>query len=503
LKSVHLGAWPKVWRSGLVSALIALTAARVFDAGSSDFCLDDAYIHLSYALSLRLGDGFSYNPGDGELGATSPLWALLLAPLSGAADPVRATKWLGALLHALTAALTAGCAAALVARTHGRLALASGVLAGLLCALHPLLLQGATSGMEVPLASALCAGLVLALAHGRRTLSAALAALAVWARPEALAFAGLLGVGLAYPRPRMSALAPLAGAGAAMAAWSALCLAQVGHPLPNTFYVKRGHPVLSQSLAYLAERVASEEAWLLGVGGAVLAGGALLAAARSRDGLVLGLALAWLGTLLATALGRELHPAVTFYMQRYFAPFAFVPPLLVALGVARAGLRSLTLLVPCAVVLALRVPAAAERTRAQERSITRLHTEVAGWTRRELPHDARILVEGAGAMRFTLPREAHVIDLLGLNFSAVAHAPSPDIRDCLLAAAHPAYLALPSELMRPLAEVFEGEVLLTRRDPAYAHVEPAHPRSVYVVRVTGVTPRLTRVCRALSRSAAQ
>ena len=46
---------------------------------TSDFCLDDAYIHLSYVKSLHLGEGLSYNPHDLETGMSSPLWVFVLA----------------------------------------------------------------------------------------------------------------------------------------------------------------------------------------------------------------------------------------------------------------------------------------------------------------------------------------------------------------------------------------------------------------------------------------
>lgn len=37
--------------------VFGLIAAAMFSLGSLDFCLDDAWIHLSYAKSLRLGEG--------------------------------------------------------------------------------------------------------------------------------------------------------------------------------------------------------------------------------------------------------------------------------------------------------------------------------------------------------------------------------------------------------------------------------------------------------------
>src|SRR5262245_54891587 len=76
-----------------------------------ELCLDDAYLHLAYARSLRLGEGLSYNPHDWELGATSPLWALILATLP--ALTVGWVKALGVTLHALGAGVVALTAAEL------------------------------------------------------------------------------------------------------------------------------------------------------------------------------------------------------------------------------------------------------------------------------------------------------------------------------------------------------------------------------------------------------
>src|SRR5436190_21409966 len=93
------------WLPAAVAAASAFAIAMAFALGSSDFCLDDAWIHLDYARSLKLGEGLSYNPGDLETGSSSPLWALLLALWPWGPDPVLAVKILGALLHAASAAL--------------------------------------------------------------------------------------------------------------------------------------------------------------------------------------------------------------------------------------------------------------------------------------------------------------------------------------------------------------------------------------------------------------
>ncbi|MGB1699213.1 MAG: hypothetical protein ACPHRO_04610, partial [Nannocystaceae bacterium] len=82
--------------------VFALIAAGLFSVGSLDFCLDDAWIHLSYAKSLQLGEGPSYNPYDRELGFSSPLWMLALALGPIQTSPILWAKLLGGLCHAGT-----------------------------------------------------------------------------------------------------------------------------------------------------------------------------------------------------------------------------------------------------------------------------------------------------------------------------------------------------------------------------------------------------------------
>jgi len=90
--------------------VVAWLAGFVFAYGATDFSLDDAWIHLSYARSLKLGEGLSYNPYDWETGFSSTLWVLALWILPWFGDPVIAAKALGVLLHSMAAGLAALCA---------------------------------------------------------------------------------------------------------------------------------------------------------------------------------------------------------------------------------------------------------------------------------------------------------------------------------------------------------------------------------------------------------
>ncbi len=175
-----------------LAALAAVALAALMLPGPDDFPLDDAWIHLAYAKSLRLGDGPSYNPGDWELGFSSPLWMGLLAswPTSGA--PVRAVQLLGLLLHAITAWLAAHLGLSL-ARRRATLerpipVLSMTLLCGVLAAASPTLVQASVSGMEVSLTAALTLAVSWACVVGHPVLAVLTGALSVWARPEMLGF---------------------------------------------------------------------------------------------------------------------------------------------------------------------------------------------------------------------------------------------------------------------------------------------------------------------------
>lgn len=45
----------------------------------TDYLVDDAYIHLTFARNIAAGNGFAFNPGEPEYGTSAPIWTLLLA----------------------------------------------------------------------------------------------------------------------------------------------------------------------------------------------------------------------------------------------------------------------------------------------------------------------------------------------------------------------------------------------------------------------------------------
>ncbi|MBK8238281.1 MAG: hypothetical protein IPK74_22345 [Deltaproteobacteria bacterium] len=473
-------------------ALLALLLAAMVSLPCEDFALDDAWIHLDYAKSLELGEGWSYNPGDHEAGCSSPLWVLLLWawPTAGATVPRVFT--LAMLLHALTAWCAAGLTIAIAQRRASEpapLPLRSiAWLTGALVASAPLSLHGVASGMEVSLASALAMAQTWAIVDGRARAAAALGALAVWARPE-LAALPFVAFAVAWPlRARLppslrrAILAAALGATIAAAAWSAWLLATVGAPLPNALYVK-GRGGGASGLAYLAEQVLPWQPWLVGLGGVVLAAAALRHEWRAGAAM-----LAWLGgTTLAMVLlvagTRPLHAGVQFFEARYFVPLLTPAAIVVAFGLAALPRRLAALAVlPVAVMVGLQARDTVARARAASEDTHVLHTQPARWVAAELPRDAVVATEGAGALRWGTARTMTIVDLVGLNDHVAAHRHfDRAAKICRWVARAPTHAVVPAHWLPVLAEVFPLQPLASFDDPAYTQVEPVGPMRVVVV----------------------
>jgi hypothetical protein len=489
-----------------VIALVLGLAYAFAGAHVDDFCLDDAWIHLAYAKSLRLGDGLSYNPGDWETGFSSPAWVLLLAAWPTEAAPVAAVKLLGVLLHAASSALAAAIVLDLVGQRSNLLrplpAMSMVMLGGIVCATSPALLQGATSGMEVPLTTCLLLACLRACLRRRWLIAGVLGFAVELARPEALAC--LLGFSLVlwFARRKREVLAPVLGATLGLGCWVGYCAIVSGYPWPNTAYVKAGvgQAGFGTGLEYLYGQVLSWEPWVAGVGGLAL----LLAALWSeltgrgvleRDGRppdyrrweLVAVFVGYLGGMLGVAFSRPLEPGILFYQGRYFAIFAGIPPVLIAFGLARTHrLLALVLLVPVALVLGLAIPTTARIQRAQERGVRLLHSDPARFVSRELPRDAVIAVEGAGAMRARTPRSMTIVDVIGLNTAAIAHAADDGDKVCVIIQRGARYLLLPEHIAAALTKVFDLELLAEFVDPEWAQIEEPREVRVVLLEIVGV-----------------
>ena len=509
----------------LLALLLALAYLFVGGSGPGDFCIDDAWLHLAYAKSLRLGDGLSYNPGDWETGFSSPLWVILLAAWPSGADPVPAVKILGALLHAITAGLAATIALEL-ARARASLArpvplFSIALLAGVLTATAPTLLQGASSGMEIGLTACLLLAAILASLREHWLVAAGAGFLAELARPEALfflgAFAVVLALGRRPPQLRLclAALAAPVGAAAGLGSWMLYCLIVSGWPWPNTGYVKAGSGNLGVGLDYLGAQVFPWQPWIVGLGGGLaliaagiwtdLTGKGVLEPSKQatdteaeppmRRFELAALLLGWLAALLATAASRPLDPEILFYQARYFTIFAAIPPILIALGIARTHrLLSVALILPVALFTGLQIPALQTLQRAQERGVALLHGDPARTIARELPADAVVAVEGAGSARYGAPRTMTIVDIIGLNDGAIAHAADDVARACVLVERQPDYFLLPDHIAANLAKVFLLRPIGDFVDPKWAQIEEPREVHVLLLKVEGVRPRWQARC---------
>jgi arabinofuranosyltransferase len=386
-------------------------------AGVSGFPLDDSWIHLHFARNLAEGAGFAYNPGRPVAGSTAPLWTLLLAA--------------GALVAGATVAMTkvAGVACALGAAVlTRRAALAWGappkvaLAAGLALLWTGPIAWGAFSGMEVTLAALLVAGALAAHGSGRDLAAAALAALAVAARPEAALLLPFLLLAGALTPARLAAfvLAPLA-VGAPLVAFS---YATVGAPYPATAAAKveggllgwlggvrepLGVALAARPWAFLTEWVG----WLWSTHALLpLVLLPALVLVWRRGGRRLGLVAL---VLLAHPLGMAVlapYRGPAFQEGRYsihLLPLALVA---VAAGAGTLGRwrRALTLAWLALALWAL-VPAA-ERYAWGVQNIEAMQVALGRWVDAHAPRTARLAVNDIGAIAFVSRRE--ILDLMGL-----------------------------------------------------------------------------------------
>lgn len=234
--------------------------------------LDDGWIHLVYARNLMQGFEVAFNPGEPEVGLTSPLWVVLLAPTStlrGHLPAIAAKTWSTVMALACTV-----LAALLARKLGGPLA---GIVAAGVVALDPAFAFSGVSGMEVCLAAALSLAALLSLAWRRVVLTGFLIGLAWLARPET-AVLGLLAALWSVWLCRRDELSwRRAAIGGAVAAGVALpfafiCWRTTGLVFTNTFYLKGDfEPFPFDGLRVLAGGVLAESSVLaFGAGLAVI-----------------------------------------------------------------------------------------------------------------------------------------------------------------------------------------------------------------------------------------
>ncbi len=482
-------AWPLALCVG-VALRFLLDRSPGTDAAAVGLPLDDGWIHLVYARSLAGFDGFAYVPGQAEAGFTSPLWAILLAPLFWIRVP-----WDVSLVLIVKVVGVACAAAASVFgfRLGERLAgIGAGMVLGTMIALDPWLAFGAVSGMEVPLAAATSlAAFDLLCAKRYRGAGIALA-LAVLSRPEMLVVAVTAVAVFAWldrdelrssATFRALALPPLA----VTVAWVGYCLIVTGRLLPSAFYLKHqdagpldafsdaGTVIFGQLLDY---------PWLFwgcGVVAFVLGAHRLLVEGEGAKARAARLALVLVGPLWIVAIiwAHRINEPLAFYWHRYLdagIALVFVP---IAIGlwtsidelfrlVRRRPARQTqgrvlgALAVPLIAMSLVTLPAKIDRNASLQawsaENVEEEQVQVGLWIANNSSPNDWIATHDAGAIRFISDRP--VVDMLGINTHEALGGGLPEV----LRAHPPRYLAIipswyPSMLHDPrLREVYEVHV---------------------------------------------
>lgn len=168
--------------------ILALAARSIPGART----IDDAYITFRYARNILAGNGFVFNPAERVLGTTTPFYTILLVTISsllgGAQAPFpQIALWINALADSITCLLLIA-----IGRRLGFLR--AGWAAALTWAVAPFSVTFAIGGLETSVYVLLITALAAAHLYQRRWLAAALAALALLTRPDALLFILPLGL---------------------------------------------------------------------------------------------------------------------------------------------------------------------------------------------------------------------------------------------------------------------------------------------------------------------
>ena len=450
---------------GDVAAVSPRPRPRHARAALVGFPLDDAWIHLVYARGLVTEGGFHYNPGVPEAGMTSPLWVVLLARCSRSCVASARPRWWWGQSRCRSRAVSRGHRARVAPGEVAR-ARRDGVRPRRPAVRHRSLRSpfSRAAGMEVPLFVALVLATLLAAVRGRWLRAGIVQGLAIVARPEGVLlvpFVVFLLARSASPRtPRRMALAAACALAPALL-YSGFCLHATGAPLPDTFYAKfhAGNPLSVETLVKgWSDYVHGNLPYFtLEIGTLLLLIGTVDVVRRAgvAGAATLG---AFLALFVGTLASRDFGAGHYHYWERWLIPS--FPGLLIAmasgLGVLCSGREALRWLMPekdrrrgakgaageapaapakpsragiaLAVVAGVLLLAAWPRTLIDRahmfawncQNIDEVDVALRRWVDANLPKDAVIAVNDAGALRCFGRRVT--IDLVGLNDHRIRRA---------------------------------------------------------------------------------
>lgn len=416
--------------------------------------LDDVYIHMQYASQLGSGHFLQYNTGDPmSTGASSLLYVVVLGAIHalGAHGTalLPAAMALGALCMALTAAMTYLLGTRLASRPVG-------ISAGLLIALSGPLAWGATSGMEIAFTAFLLVALLVAFtserATGRFWWTPLIAVTAALTRTEALVFAWVLSLAMIWhllvhargtdtSRPRLIGRIAWIGLPVYTAAaqyffyWAMTGSAEQNGVLAKSLL----HTPMVYPLEVADETLTNFRDFLTAFSGLstwdYVFPGALLLAVAGAVGLFRR-APQWRGLALSTGVGVILVLGSVSTMifsdthhLRYVQPLLPIVLLFAVLGIHWIGQLfsggAQKSVFTGGVVLALlftasQLPAWGLRQGEQAAGIRDQQVTIANWIKGNLPEDANVAINDAGALAYF--SERHVVDLIGLTTNGFATA---------------------------------------------------------------------------------
>lgn len=300
---------------------------------------DDAAISFRYASRIAEGLGFTYNDHERVLGASNPLFTLVLALPALGGFTVEAGARVLCLVVFAGAAMLAALLAGALSRPVGAL------VAGLLLAAEPHFRYFALSGLESGFAAALGLACAAALLDGRRTLAGILLGLAVWNKLDA----GLLALAVGGTWLCVDRRPPIRIVWVSVLTvlpWFLFAAVYFGSPIPNSLTTKlAGGEGLAFDPLWAVRFLRHEWRWV-----SVLAG--LLWIARWRhaeapERLVVGTLGGWFALHLLALSATDLGAPYPWYLV------VLIPPAVILGASAVAGLESRWLRLAAAGLVAL------------------------------------------------------------------------------------------------------------------------------------------------------
>ncbi len=403
--------------------------------------MDDAWIHRIYSKSFAFGQGFQYNDGSQEAGATSPLWVIVSSPAQwfeawGNIIVVLGVKLIGIFLGIITIYLIQKIAEV---STNSKMV---GIIAASLFALEPRFLFSTLSGMETNLLIALWLGAIYAIIMKKEFLFIILFSLTPITRPEALIILPLCILSLFFSKTLsfQKRLILSIILWVPMLLWSLFCKSTNGHWLPNTFYLKAQSFNLELQDVNMAWQVLSEQGYaslpIFLIGIIVYLICFYKCNHRLKKSLFLFMLLAPIIYMIGVVATRDII-LDGYYWTRWLDPVSLLMTIIFCIGYALIMVGAIDFpkfgvsyhnrfMMSIGIVgLFLTIPTFVdsfnnrrERLASDSRAIYLINVQAGQWINKNTAQNATIAVNDAGAIRYFGQR--HTIDLIGLNNKEMA-----------------------------------------------------------------------------------